>query len=157
MHISIRNKPYLVHLSCTPAALSIRRIKTIPSDKQNIHLAWGSKSSIGLLLHHELVDPDDSCMPVLECRVVISPIFMRQDHHVWLMGLGGLFYPTCILSHSWVWTEWSCICIIDPDQWWYCCDLDQWIGIHPHCKGFLWCVPTNDWQGGFGSPYWNLD
>jgi hypothetical protein len=97
MYIGVGEKSDLVHLSCVPAALSIRRVKTEPTYKEHILLQRWAKSSLSLLTNHKMVYPNDSGMPVWECWVAICPIFMRQDHDVCLMGLGRLFYPACVV------------------------------------------------------------
>ena len=44
-----------------------------------------------------MVDLDDSGMPVQECSMVISPIFMQQGNNVWLMGLADSSIQ-CVIS-----------------------------------------------------------
>ena len=69
-------------------------------NQENVHLWRGAKSSIAfcLLAQYEVVDANDSCMPVQKCCVAIRFIFMGQDYYVHVhMGFGELFYPVYII------------------------------------------------------------
>jgi hypothetical protein len=89
-----------VHLPCTPTALSIGRVETKPPNKEDVHLRRGAKScpSMSPLSHHDVVDTDDSRVPIWESRATIHPIFMRQDHDIGMCpGISGLFYPVSVI------------------------------------------------------------
>lgn len=48
-----------------------------------------------------MVYADDPCVPIWKCLATIDSIFVGQDHDVSVrMGIGGLFYPACIVCRG---------------------------------------------------------
>ena len=73
-------------MSGTPATLPIGGVETKPVHEEHIHPRRGLKSC----LHQNVVDPDDSGVPIRERRTSIHPIGMYPR-------IGGLFYPLGII------------------------------------------------------------